>query len=431
MTRRLRLIFAILLFVEAPPCGFTQKNTFAQVYFDARQQQMEYVGPGRDEPEPANLCEVLIGYFGPSNPAHPEGGDIWRAVNLAIEEANAEGGYRGLPFRVLPAWSENPWGTGVGELVRLAYYDKVWAIIGGVDGPSTHLAEQVVAKARLVLISPASTDKTVNLAGVPWMFSVSPGDHLTAPVIGGALLAGHDRFVTLAATDHDSHMFLVELRKFLATKGAVPIFEYEFKSGARDFSELATRLEKAKAEAVVLIAGPSDSARLLATLRGKDFSGQVFGGPGMARRTFLSTAGTAAEGVLFPLIEDLATDFQGFAAKYQSRLDVSPDFAAAQAYDATRLLITAIRKAGLNRARICDAVRGLSPWDGVSGTIMWDPAGGNVRKIRLGRIQSGRVQPLHRDLNCPQPMSPGNRGGKRGVLMYDGRPERAASRTTE
>jgi len=398
MTRPHAVIFGLLLLLAIPAWGLAQQEKSTQPYFDARKEQMEYVGPGREEPEPANLREVLIGYFGPSDPAHPEGGDIWRAVSLAIEEANGEGGYRGLPFRVIPAWSENPWGTGISKVARLAYYDKVWAMIGGIDGPSTHLAEQVVAKARLTLINPASTDKTVNLAGVPWMFSALPGDHLAAPVIGEALLARREPFGILAATDHDSHMFLVELRRFMATKGTGPIFEYEFKSGTRNFSGLAERV--ARAGAVVLLAGPSDSGRLLATLRDKGFAGRILGGPSMGRRPFLAAAGTASQGVLLPVLDDPTTGFQGFAAKFQSHFDVFPDFAAAQAYDATRLLITAIRKAGLNRARIRDAVRELSPWQGVAGTIAWDSVGENTRAVRLGTIKHSRVVPAESGLKA-------------------------------
>jgi branched-chain amino acid transport system substrate-binding protein len=394
MTRPLAAIFGFLLLLTTPAPRLAQQDKSTQPFFDARKEQMEYVGPGREEPEPVNLREVLIGYFGPGDAAQHEGDDIWCAVSLAVAEANAAGGYRGLPFRVIPAWSENPWGTGVSKLVRLAYYDKVWAIIGGIDGPSTHLAEQVVAKARLTLIGPTSTDKTVNLAGVPWMFSALPGDHLAAPVIGEALLACREPFVILAASDHDSHMFLVELRKFLATKGVGPISEYEFKSGNGDFAELAERVAGSRASAVVLIAGAGDSGWLLTTLREKGFAGRVLGGPWMARRTFLATAGTAAEGVLLPLLDDPTSGFQRFAESFQARFGVFPDFAAAQTYDATRLLIAAIRKAGLNRARIRDAVRGLSPWNGVSGTIAWDPVGQNMRTVRLGGIQRGHVLPL-------------------------------------
>jgi branched-chain amino acid transport system substrate-binding protein len=398
MTRSLVVIFGLLLLFGAPLQTFAQMDSSTQPYFNVRKQQMEYVGPGREDPEPTNLREVLIGYFGPGDPADPIGGDLWCAVNLAIEEANAEGGYRGLPFRVIPAWSENPWGTGVSKLVRLVYYDKVWAVIGGIDGPSTHLAEQVVAKARLVLVSPATTDKTVNLAGVPWMFSALPDDHLVAPVIGEALLARREPFVILAASDHDSHMFLVELRRYLATRGVGPISEYDFKSGTEDFAELAAHVAGSRARAVVVVAGAGDSGRLISTLQEQGFAGRVLGGPWMARRAFLATAGAAADGALLPLLDDPALGFQRFAETFQARFGVFPDFAAAQAYDATRLLIVAIRKAGLNRAGIRDAVRELSPWDGVSGTIAWDPVGQNMRTVRLGGIHRGQILPLTLDL---------------------------------
>lgn len=415
MRHSLAVIFGLLPVLTIPSTIGAQQDQPNKPYFNARKQQMEYLGPGREEPEPGDLREVLLGYIGPSDPAHPEGGDIWSAVSLAIEEANAEGGYRGLPFRAIPVWSENPWGTGVSKVARLAYYDKVWAMIGGIDGPSTHLAEQVVAKARLALISPASTDKTVNLAGVPWMFSALPGDHQAAPVIGEALLACHEPFVILAATDHDSHMFLVELRRFLAATDSRPTFEYEFESDTRDFSELVARVKKSTAGAVALIAGSTDSARLLAALRQNGFAGRIFGGPWMARRAFLATAGTAAEGVYIPLLDDPTSGFQHFAQLFQDRCGVFPDFVAAQAYDVTRLLIAAIRKSGLNRVRINDAVRELSPWDGVAGTITWDPVGQNMRTVRLGRIQRGRVLALPQDVRPQHSGSPGNSRDKRGT----------------
>jgi hypothetical protein len=133
-----------------------RKHHSRKVFFEARKHQTNYVGPGREERSPANIKEVLIGYFGPR--------------------------YKGLPFRLVAGWSDNPWSSGVSKVVRMAYMDRVWAVIGGIDGPSTHLAEQVAAKARLTLLSPASTDKTVNLANVPWMFSCLPGDHLQMDV---------------------------------------------------------------------------------------------------------------------------------------------------------------------------------------------------------------------------------------------------------
>ena len=54
-----------------------------------------------------------------------------------------------------------------------------------------------------------------------------------------------------------------------------------------------------------------------------------------------------------------------------------PDYTAAYAFDAANILVDAVRSAGLNRARIRDAVRADSPYRSVTGTIEWDPQGQN------------------------------------------------------
>ncbi|MGB2861694.1 MAG: hypothetical protein WBC05_00080, partial [Sedimentisphaerales bacterium] len=135
---------------------YSKKRPSRVVFSDLRIRQTDYAGPGREKCSPTDVKEVLIGYFGPSTPSDPRGGDMWSAACLAVEQANRAGGYNGLPFRLVAGWSDNPWGSGVTEVTRMAYVHKVWAVIGGIDGPSTHLAEQVVAKARLALLSSAS-----------------------------------------------------------------------------------------------------------------------------------------------------------------------------------------------------------------------------------------------------------------------------------
>jgi len=141
-------------------------------FFDARRCEAHYHGPGREDPIPDRLGAINLGWFGQCE--HTEGTDVgmFHAAEMAIEDANHAGGYDGVPFRLIPAWSADPWGTGVRAVTRLVYDDQVWALLGGPDGATTHLAEQVVAKARLPLISPVATDTSANLANVPWVFFV-------------------------------------------------------------------------------------------------------------------------------------------------------------------------------------------------------------------------------------------------------------------
>lgn len=343
----------------------------------------------------ADVDEILIGYFGPGTSTHPEAGDMFSAASLAIEQANRAGGYNGTPFRLVTGWSDNPWGSGVKEVVRMAYEHKVCAIIGGIDGPSTHLAEQVVAKARLTLLSPASSDKSVNLANVPWMFSSLPADNIQAPVLADAISSSvaDDPFVLISATDHDSHLFTVELKKSFIQQRIYPRYHFEFKPGEKNFTPLLDKLIPVKARALVIIAGAEDSSNLIGAVHKKGFKGDIFGGPSFGRRSFLEEAGQFTEGVIFPLLYMPNKRTESFEKQFTKRFGKRPDYLAAHTYDTVNLLIYAIKKAGLDRAKIRDTVKDFS-WNGVTGTFNFNAHGANTRAVQLGTIINGRIVEL-------------------------------------
>jgi len=344
----------------------------------------------------ADVEEVRIGYFGPSDPKDPRGGDMWLAAQWAIRQANAAGGYRAKPFKLLPAWSKSPWANGAKDLFSLVYKRRIWAIVGGIDGPSTHLAEQVVAKARLPLISPVSSDPTTNFVNVPWIFSVVPGDNLTAGPLAAEIIrrAGTDGLVVLSADDHDSRIFTLELRKALKKRRVGVRRQFEFRRGAKHADQLIARVLDIRPGAVVIAAGFADSARLVSALRAGKYKGEIFGGPAMGRRGFSARAG---DGAVFPLLFDSSNGSKAaaeFSKAFARKFGRTPDYTAAHTYDAVRMLIAAIRKAGLNRARIRDAVAGLSPWMGVTGAVRWNRLGSNTRAVPLGTIKARRLTAL-------------------------------------
>jgi ABC-type branched-subunit amino acid transport system substrate-binding protein len=110
----------------------------------------------------------------------------------------------------------------------------------------------------------------------------------------------------------------------------------------------------------------------------------------MGRRRFLQEAGPAAEDVVFPWLVEPPAD-SPVPAAFRKRYGREADFAALGTYDAVQLLVAAIRRAGLNRAQIGDAIRELAPWPGVGGAIQWDSLGSNRRPVQLGTIRQGRV----------------------------------------
>jgi branched-chain amino acid transport system substrate-binding protein len=351
-------------------------------YKPPRQQPQEYNGPGHEEADPEGLKEILIGYFGPGDPKHPEGGMFWMGASLAMEEANREGGYKGLSFRLVPGWSENPWSGGPSRVVRMAYVDRVWAVIGSIDGTATHLAEQVVAKALLPLVDPGSTDSTVNQANVPWVFSCAPSDRTICRVLLKGLVdsATQKSFAVISATDHDSRALSTEFSALLRKSFISPLYQFDSQGVVPEIP--------VGVKAVVILAGVRDSVRILGQVRRERKDLIAFGGPAFGRQVLLSQA----EGVRCPVMLEPAEAYRLFVLHFAERWQTAPDFAAVFAYDAACLTVAAVRKGGLNRARIRDALQGLSGWQGASGAVRWDASGRNNREVRLGTITNGRLE---------------------------------------
>jgi branched-chain amino acid transport system substrate-binding protein len=381
---------AVLLLFTLSSVGFSDPPAYR-----LRDKQMEYYGPGRESEPETGTDKIPIGWFGPSDPKHPESGDLWCAAQMAIEQANAAGGYQGKHFQLLPVWSETPWDEGARRLAGLVYREGVVALVGGMDGPSTHVAEQIAAKARLPVIAPASTDKSINLAGVPWIFSCLPGDHLLAPVLADSMVRedGSSRIVLLCSTDHDPHLFAVELQAALRERKIGLSHHIDFGPKTADLGLLVRRAIKAAADSVVVVADARTSAKLVVALRESGFEGNIFCGPEAARRSFVEIAGASADGTCVPVPSDQFTsqEARGFCRLFRERWGRDPDFAAVQTFDAVSMLVAAVRKAGPNRVQIADALRELAPYQGVAGVIRWDRVGANTRSGRLGMYRNGRL----------------------------------------
>ena len=341
-----------------------------------------------------DVNEVRIGYFGPRSETHPIAGDMWCAASLAIEEANKAGGYQGLPFRLVTSWSEDPWGSGVAGVARMAYEEKVWAIVGGIDGPSTHLAEQVVAKARLALIKPGASDKSINMASGPWMFTCVPLDDAQAEVLAVAIAAKIRRepLVVVSAVDHDSHVFTVKLLKALKDVALAPTFHFQCDLLDIESRGVLDRVVSIDPTALALAADAAGSADAVRRLREKGYEGAIFGGPWMGQRVFAERVGKAGEGVVFPLLVKESAKTYRFVDRFRERYGRRPDYMTTYTYDALHLLVAAIRRGGLDRTRIAEATREIVPWFGVSGSISWNAMGANLRRPELGTITGGMVQ---------------------------------------
>ena len=118
-----------------------------------------------------------------------------------------------------------------------------------------------------------------------------------------------------------------------------------------------------------------------------------------------------------------------FNRRFEARFHEQPEQFASLAYDAMNALLDSICKAGLNRARIHDALADIEEYDGVTGPMVFDPNQKNVAPMYLGTVQHGAItyrlatmekQPAGQstaDVNglSDAPMTPYARVGEDGV----------------
>jgi ABC-type branched-subunit amino acid transport system substrate-binding protein len=259
---------------------------------------------------------------------------------------------------------------------------------------------QVALKSHVLLLTPGSTDVSSDRANVPWLFSLPPSDDALAAAVVPALAkeAAGRPFAVAASADHDGHAALAAFRRELGRHHLAPAALIEFSSTGEGVDVAAARMLES-APGTVLVLGPARSAgAFVAALRRAGFAGAMYGSATSAGRAFQSAVGDAAFVRCAPGAISRVPAWDSFSLAYERRWREPPDEGAANSYDAVRLVVDAIRRAGLNRARIRDAVRAASPWEGVGGTVRWDPLGRNQRSVAPclwseGRLVAARPDP--------------------------------------
>jgi ABC-type branched-subunit amino acid transport system substrate-binding protein len=357
----------------------------------------KWLGPGRDEPEPT-VKTVRIGFLGPptdSGPLATFGKQMRQGAMLAIERANAQGGYKGKPFDLLIHVDRARWGDSSNTMVKMACDEKVWGVLGTLDSANSHVMMRVTLKFPMPIVNPATTDQTLMEHRVPFILRVIPDDRQYSYATAHYLFEekGYRNVMLIRPNNRDGRFAVRKLIDASRRLGHPIPEEVRFDDGESDFTEQLEHIRGFSPDAVAVWGNPHETALIVKQMRRMGMRQPVVGWFRSVEPEFLQLAGADAEGMVIACPYDpTSTDpvEQEFRARYEKRFGMVPDAFAAYAYDAMGALVTAIRKAGLNRVRIADQLVALNTFRGASGTLVFDGARNNVRRIYLAEVRHGR-----------------------------------------
>jgi ABC-type branched-subunit amino acid transport system substrate-binding protein len=397
------------------PADLSPYEKFASPYYLYYTNPNIYSGAGREIPDPKNISEVRIGFFGPieHNPDEVFGLRMLHGAQLAVEETNAHGGYGGKPFRLMlhndyDNWQRNAvygddrptdptiWGSPSNETVKMVYDDRDCAIFGSISSESTHIMLRVALRAEIPIVNSASTDPTIPETYIPWFFEVLQDDRVQSFTLARRIFTelGLKRPAILRVNNRYGRLGVPKFRDASRRLGHPVVIEQKFQPGDTDFTRQLRVIRGSRADAIVLWADETETATILKEIRAAGMKQRVFGSYRTLGPTLLAEAGDAAEGfeAVYPY-DPTRNDpkWIDFNNRFEARFHERPEQFASLAYDAMNALLDSICKAGLNRARIHDALAGIEQYNGVTGHMVFDPNQKNVAPMYLGTVHNGAI----------------------------------------
>jgi len=280
--------------------------------------------------------------------------------------------------------------------VKMIYDDQDWAIFGSISSESTHIMLRVALKAEIPIVNSASTDPTIPETYVPWYFTDLQDDRVQAFTLARRIYTelGLKRVALLRVNNRYGRMGVPKFRSASVRLGHPVVIEQKFLPGDTDFSRELQIIRDSRVDGIVLWADESEAAGILKQMRAMGMKQRVFGSYRTLGPDLLAQAGSAAEGfeAVFPY-DPTRNDrrWLDFNRRFAARFYEQPEQFASLAYDAMNALLDSICKAGLNRARIHDALADIEEYDGVTGPMVFDPNQKNVAPMYLGTVQHGAI----------------------------------------
>jgi branched-chain amino acid transport system substrate-binding protein len=330
--------------------------------------------------------EILIGqYSSMTGTTATYGQSSTRASQIAVDEVNAAGGVLGKKIKMLIEDTQSKPEEAALCATKLITRDKVVALIGEIASSRSLAAAPTAQANKIPMVSPGSTNPEVTRKG-DYIFRVCYIDPFQGEVL--AKFAFNSLKVTKVAilkdVKNDYSIGLADFfTKTFTSLGGEIVAEQAYSEQDTDFRAQLTAIKSTNPEVVFVPGYYTEAALIIKQARELNMNMVFIGGDGWDSAKLLEIGGASMNGCYFTnhyAADDTSSIVQDFVKKYTARYNEVPDAMAVLGYDATNIVIDAIKRAGSTEGpKIRDALASTVDYVGVSGKITID-ADRNARK---------------------------------------------------
>jgi len=348
--------------------------------------------------EPARQDEkvIKIGFIGPlSGDMKTFGESARNAFNLAIEQSGGKAGDYRIESIILD--DRNDAAVAAESATRLIAEDKVKAIVGSLTHRTTLSISQIANGNKVVMVAGAATNPAVTMEnGVRKAFVfracyIDPLQGSIAASFASNNLKAKTAAVLYNVEDSYYNTGLAASFKdtFIKSGGSVLAFE-PYRQDEVDFSEKLNNIARLKPD-VLYLPDLNQKAGLIAKqAREKKINAIFIGGDGWDSSEYES----AMEGAYFTnhfSTGDPRPEVKKWVEDYRSKYGTDPDARSTLYYDATNLLLNAIKVSNSDDpAVIKEALQATRDFPAVSGKISFADDGNPIKPAAVMQVKEGK-----------------------------------------
>jgi branched-chain amino acid transport system substrate-binding protein len=343
--------------------------------------------------------EIKIGEVNPISGAIGQyGTTCHQGIQLAIEQANQNGGVLGKKIQLLTEDNQSKAGETSTIVRKFVTQDKVAAIVGDLTSSATLEGGPIAQTAKIPMVTPLATNPKVTQIG-DYIFRVCFIDEFQGRLMARFALQElkAKKAAILTDTKQDYSVGLSGFFSETFTDGSgIVVRQQSYSSGDTDFRAILTSVKASHPDVVFVPGYYPEVSIILKQARQLGIEVPFIGCEAWDSPTLLAVAGKSADGCYFSnqfSPDDPNSVVQEFGKTYQAKFSARPDNFAALGYDAARVVLDAIKRAGSTEpAAIRDALAQTKAFPGVSGNITMDSNRNASKPAVILAIKEGRIQ---------------------------------------
>jgi branched-chain amino acid transport system substrate-binding protein len=312
------------------------------------------------------------------------GGAEKDTLEMMAADLNKAGGIHGRPVEFVVYDTEAKPDAAVRLVKRLIQKDKVTAIVGISTSWTALPVIPIVEKYRIPTIMLASAYKIVNPVR-KWVFKIPADDNiLVARILSQLQSEGVERIAVMSSQDGYGDGGRSELHAQSPNYGIKIVFDDRYTMEDTDITPIINKIKKTDAQ--VALNWSSKRAPVIMTMNYRQVGLELplYLGSAALSQAYLDASGKNADGVMTAGLKFYGADtlpdsdpqkkvILSYRTEYKEKYGKETNQFGACAFDGFNILVSALKKAGVDKAKLRDAIEETTQYVGVNGIFTFSP----------------------------------------------------------